>query len=147
MKKPNVISKMNDKTFIEYQKSSLPLALNVVKAALQKLVPSEVKTLKKVDWSLSSDGYIEASGVLLYPVIYESRCIGGVMEVCGWQVQIVRYYPATREQPEEFDPVNIGDPSANMNTAVKLFVETVFSQVSENYWENIAMAEMAREGW
>lgn len=129
---------MKDKRFIaisiedaeKKHASELPLAFSMTEKALNDLLPNVKVTIK--DKSLEAlDGL-----VTLDPVIYDKPRIGAIQETAGWQVNVVGYTMATREQPEDYFTIDVGEPS-NYIEAVKIFVKTIFHQLANNYWDRI----------
>lgn len=117
--------------------AELPQAFALAEAALAELLPGE--TIKVEDGSIL--GY--NGGVTLDPVVYETPRIGAVQETAGWQVHVVHYHYATRHQPEEYEPVEVGTAS-DWRAAVALFIETIFKQKAHGYWEHLADDAMAQ---
>jgi hypothetical protein len=117
--------------------AELPQAFALAEAALAELLPGE--TIKVSDGSIL--GY--NGGVTLDPVVYDAQRIVAVQETAGWQVHVVHYHYATRHQPEEYEPVMIGGAS-DWRSAVRLFIETIFSQKAHGYWEHLADNAMAQ---
>jgi len=113
-------------------------AYQMAQAALFALMPGEYVTV--------DDGSILGynGGVTLDPVVYETQRIGAVQETAGWQVHVVHYHYATRNQPEEYCPVEVGTASSNYQQAVQLFIETILKQKAHDYWENLAEKAAAR---
>ena len=109
--------------------AELDVAFEMVQAALVELMPGITAEIK--------DGSITAFGVTLDPVVYETPRIGAVQETAGWQVHVIHYNHATREQPEDYEPVEVGTAS-QWSAAVRLFVETILKQKAKSYWEHLA---------
>lgn len=119
----------------KHQAELMP-AYQMAQAALFALMPGE--TIEVKDRSIL--GF--HGGVTLDPVVYETLRIGAVQETAGWQVHVVHYHYATRNQPEEYEPVEVGTAS-DWRTAVRLFIETIFKQKANSYWEHLADETMA----
>lgn len=109
--------------------AELPLAFAMVQAALVELMPGVTAEIK--------DGSIFAFGVTLDPVVYETPRIGAVQETAGWQVTDWKYYHATRNQPEEWVDVPVGEPT-HYGIAVQRFIEAIFKVKANSYWERLA---------
>lgn len=112
-------------------------AYQMAQAALFALIPGE--TIKVVEGSIHAFN----GGVTLDPVVYETPRIGAVQETAGWQVHVVHYHYATRNQPEEYEPVEV-ETARDYRAAVRLFVETIFKQKADGYWDHLADEAMAQ---
>lgn len=114
-------------------------AYQLIQAALFALLPGE--KIEVVDGSIHGfNGWIT-----LDPVIYETPRIGAVQETAGWQVHVVHYTHQTRNQPEEYEPVEV-ETARDYRAAVRLFIDTLFQMKSAAYWQNLA-DEAQEKAW
>ena len=117
--------------------AELPLAFEMVRVALEGLMPGEQVEIK--DGSIV--GYY--GKVTLDPVVYKTPRIDAVQEIAGWQVHVIHYNYATRNQPEEYEPVEVGVAS-NWPHAVHQFVVTIFKQKANNLFQLIGRPRTGR---
>jgi len=88
--------------------------------------------------------YALQNAISICPAIIERESILAFTEMSTWQVCVEVNYPSTLWEPGSSDFAEISE-SPNPITASKMFLDTIWKNYTEDYWQNKYDDELAKE--